>query len=208
MADTQRISLPNAPTVPVPEGYTRRRFTFDEFWKLWEDGTLEAGEDWRSFELWDGEIVMAPPPGEPHGISNALLYRALFTSLMRLGRDTDFLLIAHGGLRLGEADFVNPDLTVLAPPSGPLGRYPDLSRVLLVAETAASTLRDDLSIKRDAYASAGIPEYWVQDITARRLHVFRDPAGGTYTEHLRLEPGAEVSPLFEPAIRLAVADIF
>ena len=38
-----------------------------------------------------------------------------------------------------------------------------------------ATLDHDLTTKAELYATAGVPEYWVLDVNARELHVFRDP---------------------------------
>ncbi len=55
--------------------------------------------------------------------------------------------------------------------------------MILVVEVADSSLRGDLTIKRDLYARAGVPEYWVlDDITTNRLIAHRNPSGGVYTE--------------------------
>jgi Uma2 family endonuclease len=39
-----------------------------------------------------------------------------------------------------------------------------------------------MTTKRDLYARAGVPEYWVVDLNARRLIVYKGLAEGTYEE--------------------------
>lgn len=46
---------------------------------------------------------------------------------------------------------------------------------LLVVEVAESTLAFDRGEKASLYAGAGISEYWVLNLVARRLEVSRDP---------------------------------
>src|SRR5947209_7069527 len=45
----------------------------------------------------------------------------------------------------------------------------------LVVEVSDTTLNFDLTIKTALYARAGIVEYWVLDVSGRRLIVHRDP---------------------------------
>jgi Uma2 family endonuclease len=71
-----------------------------------------------------------------------------------------------------------PDLALIAPET-PRPFHP--STAALVIEVAASSLRRDLERKPAVYAGAGVPEYWVVDLSARRIVVHRDPQGGSYT---------------------------
>lgn len=84
-----------------------------------------------------------------------------------------------------------PDLAVLAagdvsPESLYQTRHPRGDETALVVEVADTTLRHDLTAKRDLYARAGVPEYWVLDITGRRLIIHRAPADGEYAVTLTL----------------------
>ena len=53
----------------------------------------------------------------------------------------------------------------------------------LVVEVADSSLAFDTEEKRLIYATAGIREYWVVDVSGRRLLVYRDPRAGDYATH-------------------------
>ncbi len=59
------------------------------------------------------------------------------------------------------------------------GRFEDYTdhptTALLIVEVSDSTLNYDLTTKAELYATAGVPEYWVLDVTGRQLVVFRDP---------------------------------
>ena len=190
------------------DGYRKRRFSFDEFWKLWADGTLEAGDESLRFELWEGDIRMVPPSGHLHSNAQGQLAARLISELARLKLIDTFKVGFGAGFRLAGETFVAPDLAVL-PKSAPAdGEFWPVSAAQLLVETSRSTLRGDLTFKRDKYAAAGIPEYWVQDVENQRLHIFRDPASGAFTEHQQLEGEATISPLFEPRITLLVAELF
>ena len=84
----------------------------------------------------------------------------------------------------------------------------------MVIEVADSSLAYDRSTKRRLYAEAGIPEYWLADLRARRLEVRRGPVpmpdqpyGYGYREVLILDRSGSISPLAAPASRISVADL-
>jgi Uma2 family endonuclease len=79
---------------------------------------------------------------------------------------------------------------------------------------ADASLAYDTGAKCAEYATAGIADYWVLDVTNRQLHVFRDPvplpAGlGTtaYRSHATLSPADSVAPLAAPAASVLVSDL-
>lgn len=73
--------------------------------------------------------------------------------------------------------------------------FPTGAQTLLAVEVAGSSLGYDLGVKLELYAAAKIPEYWVVDLAARRLHVHALPRGGKkpgYRRTMVLEADAEV----------------
>jgi Uma2 family endonuclease len=81
-----------------------------------------------------------------------------------------------------------------------------------VLEVSDTTLALDLTEKAELYATAGIADYWVLDLTGRRLLVFRDPApvaagGAAYRTHQTLAPSESVAPLAAPNSPVTVADL-
>jgi Uma2 family endonuclease len=86
------------------------------------------------------------------------------------------------------------------------------TRADLVVEVSDTTLALDLTEKAELYATAGIADYWVLDLTGRRLLVFRDPGplspGGVgYRTHLTLGPTESVAPLAAPTTSITIADL-
>ena len=57
---------------------------------------------------------------------------------------------------------------------------PQPEDLALLVEVADSTLRYDLTVKAAIYARAGIAEYWVLDVSGRRLIAHRNPGSGVY----------------------------
>jgi Uma2 family endonuclease len=49
------------------------------------------------------------------------------------------------------------------------------SAAILVIEVATSSLRQDRRIKAALYARAKIPEFWLIDVKARSVEVYRNP---------------------------------
>jgi Uma2 family endonuclease len=78
----------------------------------------------------------------------------------------------------------------------------------LVVEVADTTLNFDLTVKAALYARAGIAEYWVLDVSGRRLIVHRHPQSGKYTAILVYNEQEEVAPLAAPHAMFKPADAF
>lgn len=53
--------------------------------------------------------------------------------------------------------------------------HPKPQDIFLLIEVAKTSLSKDLDLKASIYASDGIQEYWVLDISAKVAIVFRDP---------------------------------
>jgi Uma2 family endonuclease len=62
-------------------------------------------------------------------------------------------------------------------------RHPNGDELVLGIEVSDSTVSFDLNRRAALYAAAGVPEYWVLDVTRRRLVVHKQPGGSDY--HLR-----------------------
>ena len=74
-------------------------------------------------------------------------------------------------------------------------------------KSRSRTLRRDLGAKQQQYGQAGIPEYWVININARTLHVFRKPTENGYAAEALLSFDDAVTPLAAPSTVVAVADL-
>ncbi|HEY9653145.1 MAG TPA: Uma2 family endonuclease [Coleofasciculaceae cyanobacterium] len=57
--------------------------------------------------------------------------------------------------------------------------------------------------KTSIYASAEIQEYWILDLSARRIIVFREPQNGQYVTQQVIREGAIV-PLACPDVQVSV----
>lgn len=143
----------------------RKRFSADEVLQMVELGLL--GEE--RLELVDGELVLMSPKGTQHVVITSRL-------LMRLAAvaGSERWIVQEGTLRCAD-EIREPDVMVLrGHPDAYLHRTPVGSDVELAVEVSQSTQAYDRA-KADVYARAGIPEYWLIDLAARRLERRRHP---------------------------------
>src|SRR3954454_12797467 len=98
-----------------------------------------------------------------------------------------------------------PDIAVVAP-----GDYSAAhpTSALLVIEVAVSSLQTDTTVKPALYAAAGVPELWVVDVAAARVHVFREPRPAGYASVSALGPAGQARPLRVDVPPLDVAQLF
>jgi Uma2 family endonuclease len=157
-------------------------------------------------ELIEGVLIMVPPPGNAHqnaeGKANMALTRALFVA----GLDRKYRVQTGGGFIIGELSHLGPDLMVLLEPDGP--KTWTTHDVIVMIEISSSSIRKDLGTKARLYASAGIAEYWVLDVADKALIVHTEPAENRYGNIRTLRAPDSVNALLEPALSVAVADLF
>jgi Uma2 family endonuclease len=110
----------------------------------------------------------------------------------------------------GQSD-PEPDLAVVPGKPYDYTRHP--TTALLVVEVSDTSLRLDRR-KANAYAAAGVPDYWILNLPDYVLEVRRDPVpdaveefGHRYGATVTLRPGDFVTPLAVPQARLAVNDL-
>lgn len=80
---------------------------------------------------------------------------------------------------------------------------------LIVEVLSSSNPEQDLEVKRDAYARAGVPEYWVVRPAERDVLRFSQP-DPTLAVYTRIDPLAPDAELVSPSlpVRVAVAHFF
>lgn len=78
----------------------------------------------------------------------------------------------------------------------------------LVIEIADRSLAIDLANKAALYARAAIAEYWILDITSRRLRVHRNPEGGQYGSVESYSEKESVAPVGAPDSSFSDPDRF
>jgi Uma2 family endonuclease len=167
----------------------------------------------RSSGVWDGRrtylvrgVIWEQGPMNPPHATLVLIAQKVLDRLIPPG----MCVRAQVPLLLGQDTDPFPDVAVVP---GELEDYMTVhpTTAHLVVEVADTSLDEDTSTKAELYASGGIADYWVLDVNARRLLVFRDPrpyAGTTtYRTTLTLTTADSVFPLAIPTASVRVSDL-
>jgi Uma2 family endonuclease len=179
--------------VPLP----RRLFTVDEYYQMAKVGIIRDDE---RVELLDGEIVPMNPIGSPHAWCVTRLMEA-FVPIIGA-----FRLIVQNPVRLDQKAEPEPDITILRR-DAPQDRHPGPTDALLVIEVADSSIKKDRGRKRAMYARARIQEYWIVDLNADRIEVYRQPGARGYRSSTLVARGKTISPLCAPDLVVDVTTV-
>ncbi len=152
---------------------TLAKWTLADYHQMIEAGILDD----RQVELLRGEIIEMAPEGEPHAYCSDEAGEYLARLL------GDRAKVRHAKpITLPNASEPEPDLAIVQR----LGReyrshHPYPENIFWVIEYSNSSLAKDLDLKFAVYAEVGIREYWVVNLQALQLIVFRNPQNGQYT---------------------------
>jgi Uma2 family endonuclease len=158
--------------------------------------------DWfadERIELLRGMLVTMSPQHWPHAAAVAFLNEQLVLQLAGRYEVRPQLPFAADDWSEPEPDFA----VVAKDPA----RREHPSEVLLVIEVADSSLRIDRGIKRTIYADAGVPEYWIVDVTTLTVEVHTVPSNGRYASVQTLRDGEVLRPTLLPEVSIRIADI-
>ncbi len=194
--------MPTALTdLPLKTEPPRKRWTRAEFESL----SVVALEQER-LELVEGELISKMGKKRPHVIALNLL-RGWLVAVFGLP-----FVNSEAPIDVSPQDNPTnepePDLIVLnRAESEFLRANPRPADLLLVAEIADTTLGFDLTTKARLYARAAITEYWVLDVSGRRMIVHREPHAGQYRTVVAYGEDESVAPLAASNSELRVHDI-
>ena len=190
------------PTIQVPEPLDPHpyRLSREDFLRMGETGVF--GD--RRFELLEGELYEIMGQNRPHRTSVRFTVQALRAVF---GEDR-YAVDADMEIPLDRSQ-PRPDVLVLRGSARELADREeeegpdDVALIVEVVDTRADTA----AIKRGVYARAGVPEYWIVDVNARKLTIHRDPAPDGYQSVQILRDHQRVAPL-EPGIaEVSVLDL-
>ena len=174
-------------------------FSTEQYLQMIEAGILDSSK----VELIGGQITPMAPAGPEHTGSIFEL-----TTLFAPHVDK-FVIAVQATVVIAEGQVLEPDFALLTHRADRYKRtLPRALDVLLIAESAATSLDKDRHVKLPIYAAAGIPEYWILDLNEKTLEVYRDPAGQTYASMQKLAGEDQVSPLACPEAKLRVGSLF
>jgi len=188
----------------VPTGPPRNLlWTVEQFHYLGDLGMFEG----QRAMLIDGMVVEEGPMNPPHRIARELTENAL-----RAAFGSGWRVCTQMPLVLNQTTDPEPDVALVAGSPRSVTTHP--TTAALVVEVSDSSLRYDTTTKLSLYAAAGIADYWVLDVNARQLLVFRAPQpdstqshGHGYATHLTFGPNDTVAPLVAPNGVVRIADL-
>lgn len=176
--------------------------------KLWtrhECEQIASFVDLDQYELIEGELVQKMGKNQPHSRALLLVLNWLQSVFGNLNVLPDSSIdVSPEDNPTSEPE---PDLFVVRQSYLELARRPRPVDLALVVEISASTLAFDLTLKRDLYARAEIAEYWVVDVTGRRVIIHREPVCGTYRFVQAYGEEESVAPLATPHRSTLVRDL-
>ena len=166
-------------------------------------------DELHRYELIEGELHVSPAPGLPHQL-------VLHKLQLRLGNYIEQnpigIVVPGTDAIFNKYNSVIPDLvfvsnerlrTIVAKQRfyGP----PDL--VIEILSPGATNRSRDLKLKREVYGKFGVPEYWVVDIWARSVMVFR-LTNNTLEQVATLRQDDPLESPMLPGLSLKLSDIF
>ncbi|NEC91504.1 Uma2 family endonuclease [Streptomyces sp. SID12501] len=145
-------------------------------------------------EILQGRLTVTPPPDGSHALSLTKLGRAFdLAGIVAAGHE----YVQGVGLRLPALpeDFAIPDFSVVDEDfrdAHVTKNYYAPKVFRLVVEVTSSNWSDDLYVKVECYAQAGIPAYLVADRKHGEVLLYADPVDGKYPDPQRFKRGQSV----------------
>ncbi len=181
----------------------KRRFSREEYYKMVEMGLFDR----QRVELIDGEIIQMAPQMNRHSVAIGLIERAFRRVL-----GEDYWIRLQSPLNANDHSEPEPDVVIV--PGQPRDFDDHPRKALLVVEVSESSYRYDSKVKAGLYASAGIEDYWIVNLNANRLEIYRQPVaddahrfGHRYADVTLLGATDVVACLAFPKAQIKVADL-
>lgn len=204
IAETAPQTLPPLPVAAeeinettAAETPRAHKWTKAEYYRIAELGFF-AG---KRVELIEGEIIEMAAMNVAHATAVRLALAAL-TKVFAEG----FVVDSQLPFDISENSEPLPDVAVIAGDIRDFIHAHPRDAALLV-EISDTTLRYDRLTKQRLYATKEIQEYWIVNINARCLEVYRRPVNDSYAEIFVFYEQDAVAPLAKPEARIMVADL-
>ena len=141
----------------------------DEFYRMLE---CEIFPREARVGLWEGRIYQKMAKTQPHVVAGNKVHRTLDRAL-----PPGWFVGGENPITVGANKAPLPDLIILrGEPDDYIDHRPGTAEVGLVVELSLTSLKFDTGAKLVAYASAGIPAYWVVNLVDGVVLVHSDPA--------------------------------
>jgi Uma2 family endonuclease len=204
---TTRKKRGTKPKVMLPEaegpGPERRRLSRADYHRAAELGIF--GPDER-LELIHGEVYQMSPQSRRHA-------RGVMTIAAALEEAFGEGFHVQQQLPLATEDSEpEPDIAVITgEPDDFKDQHPPIHAAALIVEIADTSLKGDRGLKAALYAEAGVKDYWIVNLNARCIEVYREPAalpdvpnGHGYKSMRLYTEGESLSPLARPEAEITV----
>ncbi len=171
MTTTATITKPEAHEASTIETEPRPyHMTVDVYDRLGESGVFG---DKSPIYLWKGRLVEPMTKGDPHEFALGGLNEVL----VQLCQGS-WHVRPSSPVRVRDDSKPEPDFVVLRGRNRDYRkRKPSLQDVAMLVEISDSSLGHDSGEKRDVYAAASVPVYWIVNIPNQRIDVYARPTG-------------------------------
>ncbi len=105
---------------------------------------------------------------------------------------------------ISEFNAPEPDLTLLRRDRD-VTKVPGVEDILLIVEVSDLTVLFDRKVKLRIYAEAGVPEYWIVNISEERIECYRDPIDNRYGTVRIFRNDEEIDTLLIPELGMIPA---
>jgi Uma2 family endonuclease len=153
----------DVPTVPI------YRLSVDQYHAMARAGILT--EDDR-VELLRGWLVAKMTQNPPHRVATGLLRDALGQLPLK-----GWHVSSQEAITLADSEPEPDGALVRGARRDYLGQHPGPQDIALVVEVAEASLSQDRGWKKEMYAEANIPVYWIVNLVDNQVEVYTDPTG-------------------------------
>jgi Uma2 family endonuclease len=201
---THATSSPPSPTVPGQPVWEIAELFPEQ--GLWTEKQYLGLSTNRLVEFDNGTIEVLPLPTKTHQLIVLFLYEVL-KAYITGKRSGGIVLVAPFRLRIAGGRYREPDVVHLtAAQNAQTGEgFAEVAEIVMEVVSADDPDRDYVT-KRQDYAKADIPEYWIIDAILRRILVLRLDAG-QYVEHGTFGAGQVATSHRMPGFTVAVDDV-
>lgn len=202
---TMHLEKPKRRPAPKRDTVKRRKFTAAEYWKMFEAGYFDG----QRVELILGEIIQMSAQLVPHALSVSKTRRALEVAF-----GSGYWVQTQATLKLSKTSTPDPDVAVVEGEEDEWADRDNPTTALLVVEVANTSIAFDRGRKLQVYAAAKIADYWIVNLKARKLEVYRKPkadkssrTGWSYGSITMLTEKEAIAPLAKPRANVRVSDL-
>jgi Uma2 family endonuclease len=169
MAVTRQTGRPSVETCAAVPPDVIWRLSVDQYHAMIHAGILTDDDP---VELLEGWLVAKIPKNPPHRAVTRLIRQVLERLV-----PAEWYVDSQEPITTDDSE-PEPDVVVVRGETRHyLDRHPGPNDVGLVIEVADTTLQRDRGFKKRLYARAGIPVYWIVNLSDNQCEVYTEPSG-------------------------------